>query len=180
MNHIQVIDSHTGGESTCGVISGGPDLGSASGGGQAAGLPRAARRLPPRATVATRRSSASAAFGRSGFSTSPTSTRSVRTSNRTLTRTANPLCKRSAACTSRGNSTRLRRSCSSAPRVALAAKATLESLRARLDQWMRETNDHGPESESRYDSDIAAYLGKGNPEVEKNIILMKQWAKEGK
>jgi len=61
-----------------------------------------------------------------------------------------------------------------------AHKATLESLRARLDQWMRETNDQGPESESRYDSDMAAYLGKGNPQVEKNIEIMKQWAKEGK
>lgn len=61
-----------------------------------------------------------------------------------------------------------------------AHKATLESLRASLDQWMRETNDHGPESESRYDSDMAAYLGKGNPAVEQNITLMKQWAKEGK
>jgi hypothetical protein len=45
---------------------------------------------------------------------------------------------------------------------------------------MRETNDHGTESESRYDSDMAAYVGNGNPEVEKNISLMKQWAKEGK
>ncbi len=61
-----------------------------------------------------------------------------------------------------------------------AHKSTLQSLRARLDQWMQETNDHGPETQSRYDSDMAAYLGKGNPEVEKNIALMKQWAKEGK
>lgn len=61
-----------------------------------------------------------------------------------------------------------------------AHKTTLDSLRARLDQWMRETKDHGPESESRYDSDMAAYIGKGNPEVEKNIGIMKQWAKEGK
>jgi len=61
-----------------------------------------------------------------------------------------------------------------------AHKTTLESLRARLDQWMRETKDLGPESESRYDSDMAAYIGKGNPEVEKNIGIMKQWAKEGK
>ncbi len=61
-----------------------------------------------------------------------------------------------------------------------AHKTTLESLRARLDQWMRDTNDHGPETESRYDCDMAAYVGKGNPEVEKNIVLMKQWAKEGK
>jgi hypothetical protein len=45
---------------------------------------------------------------------------------------------------------------------------------------MKETNDHGPESESRYDSDMKVYLGRGNPEVEKNIATMKQWAKEGK
>ncbi len=61
-----------------------------------------------------------------------------------------------------------------------AHQATLEALRARLDQWMKETNDHGPESESRYDSDMKVYLGRGNPEVEKNIATMKQWAKEGK
>ena len=64
--------------------------------------------------------------------------------------------------------------------AAPAHKATLESLRARLDQWMRETNDHRPETESRYDSDMAVYVGKGNAEVEKNIALMKRWAKEGK
>lgn len=59
-------------------------------------------------------------------------------------------------------------------------QSTLESLRARLDQWIQETNDHGPESDAMYDSDMAVYLGKGNPEVEKNIQIMKQWAKEGK
>jgi hypothetical protein len=31
-----------------------------------------------------------------------------------------------------------------------------------------------------YDSDMKEYLKKGNPAVEKNIALMKQWAKEGK
>ena len=61
-----------------------------------------------------------------------------------------------------------------------AHQATLEALRTRLDQWMKETNDHGPDSESRYDSDLKVYLGRGNPEVEKNIAIMKQWAKEGK
>ncbi len=61
-----------------------------------------------------------------------------------------------------------------------AHQSTLESLRARLDQWMKETNDQGPESESRYDSDMKVYLGKGDPEVETNIALMKQWAREGK
>jgi arylsulfatase A-like enzyme len=61
-----------------------------------------------------------------------------------------------------------------------AHKAALEGLRARLDRWILETKDRGPESESMYDSDMAVYLGKGNPVVEKNIALMKQWAAEGK
>lgn len=61
-----------------------------------------------------------------------------------------------------------------------AHRETLASLRTRLDRWMVETNDHGPESEAMYDSDMKAYLGKGNPEVEANIKLMKQWAAEGK
>lgn len=59
-------------------------------------------------------------------------------------------------------------------------KQTLETLRARLDRWIVETKDHGPESDAMYDSDMAAYLGKGNPAVEKNIALMKKWAAEGK
>ena len=64
-----------------------------------------------------------------------------------------------------------------------AHATTLKDLRARLDLWMEQTCDQGrtPESESRYDSDMAAYLGpKGNAEIEKNIKLMKQWAREGK
>ncbi len=59
-------------------------------------------------------------------------------------------------------------------------KTQLESHRAKLDQWMTDTQDKGPESEAMYDSDMVEYLGKGNPEVAKNIALMKQWAKEGK
>ena len=59
-------------------------------------------------------------------------------------------------------------------------RQTLETLRARLDRWMEETNDHGPETEKMYDSDMVEYLGKGNPAVAKNIALMKQWAAEGK
>ena len=57
-------------------------------------------------------------------------------------------------------------------------RSTLEQLRARLDQWMIDTHDHGPESDAMYDSDMVAYLGKGDPEVEKNIALMKRWAKD--
>jgi len=61
-----------------------------------------------------------------------------------------------------------------------AHKATLESLRARLDRWIIETKDRGPESEQMYDSDMKVYLGRGNPIVEKNIAVMKKWAAEGK
>lgn len=64
-----------------------------------------------------------------------------------------------------------------------AQAATLRQLRSRLDLWMEQTNDHGrtPEHESSYDSDMAANLGrKPNPEIQKNIVLMKQWARDGK
>lgn len=61
-----------------------------------------------------------------------------------------------------------------------AHKDTLEKLRSHLDKWIVDTGDKGPESEAMYDSDMQEYLGKGNPEVEKNIALMKQWAKEGR
>ena len=64
-----------------------------------------------------------------------------------------------------------------------AHMASLQQLRARLHKWMRDTGDQGrtPEPESRYDSNMAAYIGvKGNPEIERNIKLMKEWAKEGK
>jgi arylsulfatase A-like enzyme len=58
----------------------------------------------------------------------------------------------------------------------------LSDMRARLDKWIQDTGDLGqtPETEPRYESDMASYLGKGNPEVEKNIAQMKAWAKEGK
>jgi arylsulfatase A-like enzyme len=66
-----------------------------------------------------------------------------------------------------------------------AHKATLEKLRGRLDRWMVETKDKGPESEKMYDSDMAVYVGerankKGDTVTERNIALMKQWAREGK
>lgn len=59
-------------------------------------------------------------------------------------------------------------------------KAELEAHRARLDEWITRTQDKGPEPEAMYDSDMAEYLKRGNPEVVKNIALMKQWAREGK
>jgi arylsulfatase A-like enzyme len=67
-----------------------------------------------------------------------------------------------------------------------AHKATLEKMRARLDRWIVETKDKGPESEAMYDSDMAVYVGgrankgKGETVTERNIAVMKQWAKEGK
>lgn len=61
-----------------------------------------------------------------------------------------------------------------------AYKAELEAHRSQLDRWIIETGDKGPESEAMYDSDMAEYLKKSNPEVEANIALMKKWAKEGK
>ena len=59
-------------------------------------------------------------------------------------------------------------------------KDELEARRAQLDRWINESGDKGPESEAVYDSDMVEYTKKKNPEVEKNIALMKQWAKEGK
>jgi arylsulfatase A-like enzyme len=68
-----------------------------------------------------------------------------------------------------------------------AHRMTLESLRARLDRWMVETGDRGPESDRMYDSDMAVYLGDvkkqrgGRTEIlEANIAQMKRWAAEGK
>lgn len=65
--------------------------------------------------------------------------------------------------------------------------ATLAQLRAKLDRWVVETDDHGrePESAAQYESDMAAYLGEGKKagrtdEIERNIQLMKKWAAEGK
>ncbi|MFM7129302.1 MAG: sulfatase, partial [bacterium] len=61
-----------------------------------------------------------------------------------------------------------------------AHSEALKSLRARLGKWMTETADRGPESEKMYDSDMAVYVGNGDPQVEANIRQMKQWAKQGK
>jgi arylsulfatase A-like enzyme len=60
-----------------------------------------------------------------------------------------------------------------------AHQEALAELRTRLDRWMAETNDHGPESAAMYDSDMAAYIGRGNPAVEQIIALMKRWAADG-
>ena len=65
-------------------------------------------------------------------------------------------------------------------------QARLKRLRRRLDNWMKRTNDHGPESDAMYDSDMAVYLKPKDVGTEqgrilsRNIALMKQWAAEGK
>ena len=67
-----------------------------------------------------------------------------------------------------------------------AHRATLEKLRARLDRWIVETKDRGPETDAMYDSDMEVYVGgrnrkaKAESPTEKNIAQMKAWAKEGK
>ena len=56
----------------------------------------------------------------------------------------------------------------------------LQSHRVILDKWIERTQDRGFESDAMYESDMKEYLKKPSEEVEKNIALMKQWAKEGK
>lgn len=70
-------------------------------------------------------------------------------------------------------------------------KATLESMRRKLDQWMIDTNDIGrtPEPADMFDSDMKIYVDtltirKADPvhlkRILSNIALMKKWAAEGK
>jgi len=64
-----------------------------------------------------------------------------------------------------------------------AHEATLARLRTRLDRWMAETHDPGPEPESMYDSDMAVYLAEPwdakTDTIRRTIAVMKAWAKEG-
>jgi arylsulfatase A-like enzyme len=57
---------------------------------------------------------------------------------------------------------------------------TLAALRGRLDRWMAEMGDDGPEPDAMYESDMTVYLQDGRPGVEANIATMKRWAAEGK
>ena len=59
-------------------------------------------------------------------------------------------------------------------------RSELESHRLKLDEWIERTQDRGFESDAMYESDMKEYTKKPSDEVEKNIALMKQWAKEGK
>lgn len=61
-----------------------------------------------------------------------------------------------------------------------AHAATLATRRAALDETLIQTRDPAPETAADYDSDMAEYLRRPNPEVAKNIAQMKQWAAEGK
>ena len=61
-----------------------------------------------------------------------------------------------------------------------AYASVLAEHRQRLDAKLVATKDPGPESIAMYDSDMKPYVGKGNPEVERNIAQMKRWAAEGK
>ena len=61
-----------------------------------------------------------------------------------------------------------------------ANAAALAALRGRLDQWIVETRDLGPESDAMYDSDMQVYRELGIPAVEANIATMKRWAAAGK
>ena len=61
-----------------------------------------------------------------------------------------------------------------------AHRATLETLRKRMDAVLAATRDPAPESEAAFDSDMKVYLHKPNAEVEANIALMKKWASEGR
>jgi arylsulfatase A-like enzyme len=58
----------------------------------------------------------------------------------------------------------------------------LKELRRELDDWITRTGDHGrnPEPAEMYDSDMAVYVDKGKPVIQRNIELMKKWAAEGK
>ncbi len=56
---------------------------------------------------------------------------------------------------------------------------------ARLDRWMVETHDLGPESEKACDANLADELNHPSAKdrkeaIRKNSARMKQWAKEGK
>jgi hypothetical protein len=59
----------------------------------------------------------------------------------------------------------------------------LESLRARLERWSRETHDQPPESAEVYELEMDNQLVRtrdpvGRAAVERNVVLMKRWARE--
>lgn len=69
--------------------------------------------------------------------------------------------------------------------LAVERPEILQDLRARLERWMKETGDRGPESAAMYDSDMAVYLAETKDPakrkiLEDNIALNKRWLAEGK
>jgi arylsulfatase A-like enzyme len=56
----------------------------------------------------------------------------------------------------------------------------LADHRSRLDVKLAATRDPVPESPALYESDMKVYVGRGNPEIERNITQMKEWAAQGK
>ncbi len=61
-----------------------------------------------------------------------------------------------------------------------AHAAELAEARRLLDRRLAETADPPPEDPARYDDDMKVYVGAGNPEIERNIALMKEWAAAGR
>jgi arylsulfatase A-like enzyme len=66
-----------------------------------------------------------------------------------------------------------------------AFNSTLEDLRKRLDRWMLETRDPGPESEKAYDASHAYELKNARSRKQRDAMIednarTKQWATEGK
>ena len=65
-------------------------------------------------------------------------------------------------------------------------KKQLDRFSKRLDTWIKRTGDKGPETEARYDSDMAVYMNSkssdpgANETLVRNIAIMKRWAAEGK
>lgn len=64
-------------------------------------------------------------------------------------------------------------------------RSTLEALRKRLDHWMAETHDPGPETEGAYEANLAYELKATTSKTRremllKNSALMRAWAKDGK
>ena len=63
-----------------------------------------------------------------------------------------------------------------------AHQEVLKELRRELDEWIARTDDHGrnPEPAAMYDSDMAVYLGKGNPVVQQQHRADEEVGRRGK
>ena len=61
-----------------------------------------------------------------------------------------------------------------------AYAGVLADHRRRLEAKLAATKDPAPESPEMYDSDMKVYVGGGNPEIERNILKMREWGADGK